>query len=789
MDKINFHPTILGPSITSTFKGLTRIRPLSCGFDSSVGRALHWHRRGRGFESRSGPKFFSGLCSSSVTAALALMALSTQLLLMDKITRTKRPCAYYSNSSATFHYTLEGDLVFKLNPGPVNNGHCTQRRHASIDRRALQSRRNPSNLIDVNNLSRGIPVISYRINDLPIRSPRCRNINNLRPVNRQPFEDRNTLRSCTMNARSLNNKAGDFIDFICDYKPDIVSITETWFHENESAARVLCTPAGYNLLDYSRTGRLGGGTGIMFREDISVSQNAAGEFQSFEYSEWNITSSSHRFRLIIIYRPPYSDAHPITTGVFLTEFSDYLEHAVLCTDQLLICGDFNIHVDVSDDLDACRFLELLDSVGLDQHVSVPTHISGHTLDLIITRNSDQLLVSSPWTDYLFSDHLPVHCNIQVEKPLLKSKRISFRKLKSIDISSLRDDLSKSDLCSNAIDSLELNDLVTHYDAALSSALDRHAPLINKTVTKRPIVPWFNNEIKTAKRMRRRAERKWRKTKLHLDFLDYKAKKNRATFEMKKARQEFYTDFIAENSHDTRKLFRSAKTLFNHESELHFQGYSDSNATLANDIGNFFIKKVDVIRTGLDTAAGNIHLADEMFPRNPEIHSLFHDFRTLTDKEVSSLIIKATKKTCSLDPMPTTLVVECLDVLLPVLTKMINLSLRSGCFADRWKHADVHPKLKKPKAEVIFPNLRPISNLTFVSKLTECAAFSQTHNHLTIHDLYPKAQSSYRECHSTETALLRIKNDILMNMNRQHLTLLVLLDLSAAFDTVDHGRYC
>ena len=169
-------------------------------------------------------------------------------------------------------------------------------------------------------------------------------------------------------------------------------------------------------------------------------------------------------------------------------------------------------------------------------------------------------------------------------------------------------------------------------------------------------------------MRRRAERKWRKTKFRLDFLDYKAKKNRATFEMKKARQEFYTDFIAESSHDTRKLFRSAKTLFNHESELHFQGYSDSNATLANDIGNFFIKKVDVIRTGLDTAAGNIHSADEMFPRNPEIHSLFQDFRTLTDKEVSSLITKATKKTCSLDPMPTTLVVECLDVLLPVLTR-------------------------------------------------------------------------------------------------------------------------
>ena len=76
MDKINFHPTILGPSIMSTFKGLTRIRPLSCGFDSSVGRAPHWYRRGRGFESRSEPEIFSGFCSSSVTAALALMTVS-----------------------------------------------------------------------------------------------------------------------------------------------------------------------------------------------------------------------------------------------------------------------------------------------------------------------------------------------------------------------------------------------------------------------------------------------------------------------------------------------------------------------------------------------------------------------------------------------------------------------------------------------------------------------------------------------------------------------------------------
>ena len=74
----------------------------------------------------------------------------------------------------------------------------------------------------------------------------------------------------------------------------------------------------------------------------------------------------------------------------------------------------------------------------------------------------------------------------------------------------------------------------------------------------------------------------------------------------------------------------------------------------------------------------------------------------------------------------------------------------------------------------------------MSKLVERAVFDQVHAHLSEHDLYPLLQSAYRRGHSTETALLKIYNDILMAMNRQEVVLLVLLDLSAAFDTVEHS---
>ena len=94
-------------------------------------------------------------------------------------------------------------------------------------------------------------------------------------------------------------------------------------------------------------------------------------------------------------------------------------------------------------------------------------------------------------------------------------------------------------------------------------------------------------------------------------------------------------------------------------------------------------------------------------------------------------------------------------------------------------------MKKAGINSDFKNLRPISNLQFVSKLLERAVYDQTHEHMTRFGLYPLLQSAYCKRHSTETALLRVHNDLLMAMDRQHVVLLVLLDLSAAFDTVDH----
>ena len=240
----------------------------------------------------------------------------------------------------------------------------------------------------------------------------------------------------------------------------------------------------------------------------------------------------------------------------------------------------------------------------------------------------------------------------------------------------------------------------------------------------------------------------------------------------------------ENSVDQGRLFRATKRLLARTDELSFPDYHEKTA-LAYDINDFFVRKITRIRADIDATE-----VDDTVPTESGVGDLctclsLSSFCPLTESDVSALIKKSAKKSCLMDPMPTSLVVGCLDVLLPVITRIVNSSLPSGYFPAEWKEALVCPLLKKAGLDPVFKNLRPVSNLQFLSKLTERAVFDQTYDRMMDVGLYPLFQSAYRKGHSTETALLKVQNDILMNMNRQHVTLLVLLDLSVAFDTVDH----
>ena len=145
--------------------------------------------------------------------------------------------------------------------------------------------------------------------------------------------------------------------------------------------------------------------------------------------------------------------------------------------------------------------------------------------------------------------------------------------------------------------------------------------------------------------------------------------------------------------------------------------------------------------------------------------------------VSELLGKSKTKSSILDPAPTSVIKQSIEVVSPAISSIVNESLSSGVFPKSLKRAVIGPTIKKHGLdEEVYANYRPITNIAFLSKILEQVTSTQTLNYLVLNGLLAKLQSAYRAFYSTETALLRVFNDILS---------IVLLDLSAAaFD--DHA---
>ena len=197
----------------------------------------------------------------------------------------------------------------------------------------------------------------------------------------------------------------------------------------------------------------------------------------------------------------------------------------------------------------------------------------------------------------------------------------------------------------------------------------------------------------------------------------------------------------------------------------------------NMVASFFFIKIDDIRKDL--------LKYDLYCQTPSGAPKMCTFDTMSEDEVLKLIRTSRATTSMLDPIPSSFIKDNADILCPLITRIINTSFVSSSFPGRWKSACVKPLLKKKGLELIESNYRPVSNLSYISKILERAALFQLEKHTQSNDLIPVYQSAYRSNHSTETALLHLHHDILSNMESGRVTAFVGLDLSAAFDTVHH----
>ncbi len=179
------------------------------------------------------------------------------------------------------------------------------------------------------------------------------------------------------------------------------------------------------------------------------------------------------------------------------------------------------------------------------------------------------------------------------------------------------------------------------------------------------------------------------------------------------------------------------------------------------------------------------LTQDPQPTRSTAQTPIFSFCPLTEAEVSKLILSSHPTTCPLDPIPSHLLQVISPALLPALTHIINTSLLTGIFPTAFKQARVTPLLKKPTLNTsLLENYRPVSLLPFIAKTLERVVFNQVSLFLSQNNKLEAKQSGFRSGHSTETALLSVTEALRIAKANSKSSVLILLDLPAAFDTVN-----
>ena len=312
-----------------------------------------------------------------------------------------------------------------------------------------------------------------------------------------------------------------------------------------------------------------------------------------------------------------------------------------------------------------------------------------------------------------------------------------------------------------------------YEDTFRDLLDSLVPRHSVKSRSNLVSPWFDAECRSVKRNVRRLGRCYRQSRMATDRLAWVTAIREKHYFFKTKENEYWEHTITEQRSDSKKLWRTVSTVLGKpSSSFSTPPFSPS------EFLSFLSSKVETIRSATSDSPPPVFTPTDC---NLSSFDLCHP------DDVSRIIKASLAKGCDLDPAPTFLINEYLDVMLPFLTRLCNASIQTGCLPTSQKIAMVTPRLKKSGLDpAATQNYRPISNLPFMSKVIEKLILAQLSRYLAANNLFPDYHSGFRRHHSTETAILRVLSDIYAAIDRDQVSLLALLDVSAAFDTVDHG---
>ena len=571
-------------------------------------------------------------------------------------------------------------------------------------------------------------------------------------------------------------------ELLSDKGIDVCFLTETWLRKSDTSKIAEIKDLGYGIIHQSRPGR-GGGVAIAFKKHMTITRARTKSYKSFELIEGMLKSSTGKLlRLCCIYRS--CTAKLATMSQFLLDFDEYMDNLTHLHGTPIIAGDFNIHLENQSNSDTIKFQSLLSNYGMAQHCTSKTHIAGGTLDLVLTRQNtcESLEITNLETvkTLTASDHYLVKFNCSFQHILGKERTLrSGRKIKDIDINAFRSDIQLS-IISDTEKLKDCNSAMNLYNEELCRLLDLHAPIMEFLVNPQQS-KWVDTKVQDARRKRRKAERDHRRLKTGDSKKVLTRAIKHADAVINNTRDEYYRGRLKASDGNKKETYSIVNQLLNKDLKKGIIPDTKPANELCDEMQKYFQEKVDNIYSEMISTHDTDQREALAF-----VGCKLSQFQPISDKELAEILSEVNKKECEADPIPIKLLFQVINEVTPIIKFIVNDSLKRGVFPEPLKNALVRPVIKDENGDInSLKNYRPISNLPFISKIIEKCVHRQLSQHLEINNLHAKHQSGYRSNHSCETATLTIYNDLLCISDVKSKVILLLLDLSAAFDTVNH----
>ena len=568
----------------------------------------------------------------------------------------------------------------------------------------------------------------------------------------------NGLKVCHINAGSLKSKHTILYQLLSTSKMDVIMVSESWLNLHIPSSFV--SIPGFLLYRNDRKDRVGGGVCVFVKENLHAKSVFSSSLCPIEFVCIEIKNESEKCLLVTVYCPPckFKDEN-------IKEFEETLIRLSRSYTKILIGGDFNVNY-LEKNASVSLFQYICDKIGLVvinqqwptcfQSVRNPSLI-----DMFLTNSIDDVLGNDQLR--LTSDfiHDLIFCSFSFNFRSNSVKTLRFRSINQTDLLSLHQNISRYGLFEiyNASDIDSKVSLLTQITAEL---YDEYVPVVTK-VLKPQSCPWFNPQIKKLIKERERFFKKYKRNRTEYNRCQYIYARNKVTSHIRYVKRTYLMKRLDPNL-NSKALWKNLKNYGVIDSEKSQCSFSpnemslvlvpDSSEAISFEIGEFS--------------------SDDCF-----------ELRCASDLDVEKAVRSIKSNAVGPDDLSPKFIKLILPLLLPYLVHIFNYCIYSRQFPVKWKNAKVVPIPKKPNPKSP-SEFRPISLLSFLSKTLEKILAEQVQESLNRHNSISIWQSGFRKKHSCESAVLKVTSDLRRSMDRNEISLMVMLDFSKAFDCIDHS---